>query len=138
MRIAITFLFYVITCGLLMVKFRVDEYLRNFSFPYPMTIASYLVVAVLVTSISMGIAPLVSKWLAKKESVLLTSFVSFVLLVVVSILFGPYGLDLPGIRVQGIFFSEWKFTNFIFYDALPLSIVGALLYGWSNRTMRHP
>jgi hypothetical protein len=58
----------------------------------------------------------------------------FVLFCVVSGVFGPLGLDVPGTRIRGVFFSEWKFINFILYDAIFLSFVAGIL----RRYAEHP
>ena len=51
----------------------------------------------------------------------------FVSLSLIAFLLGPAGFDVPGTRLNGIFFSEWKFLNFIFMVAAPASIAAAAL-----------
>lgn len=46
--------------------------------------------------------------------------------VLLALLFGPGGFHVPGTVVR-IFFSEWKFVNFIGYAALPISMIVFLL-----------
>jgi len=57
----------------------------------------------------------------------------FVSLSLIAFLLGPAGFDVPGTRLNGIFFSEWKFLNFIFMVAAPASIAGAALCCWFAR-----
>lgn len=68
------------------------------------------------------------RWL----SLLLVGILSLACLCLISIFFGPLGANIPRTTVRGIFFAEWKFVYFVFYDALPMSIVGALLNRWDK------
>jgi hypothetical protein len=58
--------------------------------------------------------------------VIATFGIAFVLFCAISLSCGPLGVDLPGTGIRGIFFAEWKFTNFIFYDAVLLSLIGGV------------
>jgi|GEM_PF-2671688 len=48
-------------------------------------------------------------------------------LLVLAMAFGGIGLglDLPGTRINGIFFSEWKFATFLIYVGAPLCATAA-------------
>ena len=65
---------------------------------------------------------------------------SLVLLLILPLLFSGPGLslDLPGTRVQGIFFAEWKFIRFIVEVALPFSVTTAGLCLWLNHKQHKP
>jgi len=65
----------------------------------------------------------VEAWL----SVILAGMLSLACLCFMAIVFGPIGADIPGLRVRGIFFAEWKFMNFILVDAVPMTIVAVFL-----------
>jgi hypothetical protein len=132
---AFTSIYFLLACGLLMVTFRIDEEFRYFRTPRSIIVTSYVLLAVIMTVVCLWLAPLVDR-LFKQEtrvgSALLTGLFSFMCLCVIAVLFGPVGLDIPGAGVRGIFFSEWEFLKFILYDALPMSVVGALLHWWGK------
>jgi hypothetical protein len=135
MRAAATLIYFLVACGALMVTFRIDEELKNFRTPRSIIIASYLLVAATMTIVSLWVAPLAGRLFKHDNlwvSVPLVGLFSVVCLCLVAVLFGPVGLDFPGGGVRGIFFAEWEFIKFILYDALPMSVVGALLYWWSR------
>lgn len=52
---------------------------------------------------------------------------------IIAFLLGPAGLDVPGTRLNGIFFSETGFLNFISMVATPASLVGGALCYWMAR-----
>jgi hypothetical protein len=39
----------------------------------------------------------------------------------------PIGFEVPGTRLNGIFFSEWKFTNLFFYVGFPVAVLTAAI-----------
>ena len=121
--------YYSISVVLLMLTFRVDIYLKNFTFSTVRTLGTYFVLAFLLTAIAIYVVPwIVSHLLAHIETsgwidVMMTVLITFCLFCIMSISFGPVGANFPGTRTRGIFFAEWKFLNFLFYDALPLSLL---------------
>lgn len=131
-------IYYLICVAVLMTTFRIDDYLRNFHFPAATTIASYFLLALLLSVVAVYIAPWTishmfpglhrNPWADASVTAVLT----FVIFCALGISFGPLGVDLPGTRIRGIFFAEWKFTNFIFYDGLLLSIVGGGLKRYTS------
>lgn len=136
MRVAVTLIYFVLACGLLMVTFRIDDELENFRTSRSAIIASYVSVAAIMTIVSLWVAPLAGGLLSREPSGIRTLAVglfSLVCLSIVAIVFGPLGVDIPGGGLRGIFFAEWEFVKFLVYDALPMSIIGALLHWWSRR-----
>jgi hypothetical protein len=136
MRVAVTSIYFVLACGLLMVTFRIDEEFKNFRTSRSTIIASYVSVAAIMTIVSLWVAPLAGRLFTHEPPgvrTLAVGLLSFVCLFIVAILFGPVGLDIPGSGLRGIFFAEWEFVRFLVYDALPMSIIGALLHWWSRR-----
>lgn len=103
-----------------------------FNFSKGITLASYLLAAVIVAATA-AIAT-VFCLRAFKRSLLLSAVmccaVMFVSLSMIAFLLGPAGFDVSGTRLNGIFFSEWKFLDFIFMVAAPASIAAAALCGW--------
>jgi hypothetical protein len=132
-RICILFL---LSIGLLQLTYPWRIYFGNFSFGAPITLFSYFIVALLMTLIGGMLAP----WIAKKSVSTDFGRISvgviaclFLLLVLTGIFCGPgLCLDIPGTRVQGIFFSEFKFLNFIFCVALPFSFLVGLIRAIEN------
>jgi hypothetical protein len=133
MRIVFVTTYFVVSLVLLMLTFRIDEYLRNSMLSKTSTIVSYLILALLLTIVAAYLAPWAAHLLFPKLSkgswagVIAIAGITFALFCVISALFGPVGLDLPGTRIRGVFFSEWKFTNFIFYDAVLLALFSGVL-----------
>src|SRR5262249_2525950 len=97
------------------------------------TIASYVILAVLLTFVASFVAPAVTQLLFPGlrgrgvANAMATAGMIFLLFCVISALFGPLGLDIPGTRIRGIFFSEWKFINFVLYNAVLLALLGGVL-----------
>jgi hypothetical protein len=96
-----------------------------FDFPEQITILSYLLAAAIVTATTTGasLLPRSSRFSLGRLAAVLA--VSCSALALVCIGFGPYGLNIPGTRLRGIFFSEWMFVNFFFYVGLPLAVAAA-------------
>jgi hypothetical protein len=104
-----------------MFTYRVDHYIRWFTFPPAITIGSYIALAVLLLLIGDAVTLWVPKLFINAQLGqgwrLASLFAAYVLL---ALLFGPFGFEIPGTRIRGIFFAEWKFVTFIFVDAIPL------------------
>jgi len=133
MKITLFFLYFVASIVLLMLTFRIDEYSRNSILSKASTIASYVILAVLLTFVASFVAPAVTQLLFPGlrgrgvANAMATAGMIFLLFCVISALFGPLGLDIPGTRIRGIFFSEWKFINFVLYNAVLLALLGGVL-----------
>jgi hypothetical protein len=116
---------------LLQVEYPWSTY-AAFDFSKGITLASYLLAAAIVAAIA-AMATVLSLR-AFKASALLSAVMCGVTMLVplslIAVLLGPSGFDMPGTRLNGIFFSEWKFLNFIFMVAAPASIAAAALCGW--------
>jgi hypothetical protein len=95
------------------------------------TFANYFLLAAIMSVVSIWGAPfLLKKLLGNVEgwvSAILAGTLSLVCLCFIAIILGPFGADIPGLRVRGIFFAEWEFMNFIFYDAVPMTAVAVFL-----------
>lgn len=125
---------FVTSLVLLQVEYPWSIY-AAYSFGQGVTLVSYGLAALLVAAVA-AIATFLC--LRAFKGNLLLSFVMFcagmfVSLSLIAFLLGPAGFDVPGTRLNGIFFSEWKFINFIFMVAAPASMVGAALCGWMAR-----
>ncbi len=128
----------VVTCAialpLLLIEYPWSIY-AAFSFGKGETFAAYLLAAFIVAAVGAMTTALCLS--AFRRSLLLCTVMCcagmFVFLSLFAFLFGPVGLDVPGTRLNGIFFSESRFLNFIFFVAAPASIAGAALCGWLAR-----
>jgi hypothetical protein len=116
---------------LLQIEYPWNSY-AAFNFSKGITLASYLLAGVIVAAIAAITTGLCLRTL--KGSLLLNAVMCcaamFVSLLLIAFLLGPAGFDVPGTRLKGIFFSEWKFLNFIFMVAAPASIAAAALCSW--------
>lgn len=104
-----------------------------FDFPQWMTFISYVVVAALTTAPAATTAA-VFLWAPAASATFRSvacGVASFGLMALLGLLLGPAGLDIPGTRVRGMFFAEWKFLNFIFLVAAPSALVAAVVCAWS-------
>ena len=119
---------------LLQIEYPWSSY-AAFNFGKGITLASYLLAAVIVAATAAITTGLCLS--AFKESLLLNAVMCcaamFLSLSLIAFLLGPAGFDVPGTRLNGIFFSEWKFLNFIFMVAAPASIAAAALCCWLVR-----
>ncbi|HLJ76563.1 MAG TPA: hypothetical protein VKT75_04080 [Acidobacteriaceae bacterium] len=118
--------------GLLFWAYPWSVYYGNFTFGYSITLRSYLIMALFigaVVSLAAFIACLIPRVEPSGETLVVGLIVLFSL-VLISLMLGPFGADLPGTRIAGIFFSEFKFMNFIADVALPNSIVASALSWW--------
>jgi hypothetical protein len=91
----------------------------------------------LLSVIAASLAPWITHLLFPKlrgwAEAITTSGIIFVLLCCISVFFGPFGVDIPGTRIRGIFFAEFKFLNFIVYDGILLALLGGLLRRFVKR-----
>jgi len=58
----------------------------------------------------------------------------FVVSALWAIAMGPGGLDVPGLRLNAIFFCEFEFLRFTFMVAAPVSCIAAAICWWLART----
>jgi hypothetical protein len=136
MRAAITgVLAFLAALGALQVVYPWSTYYGNFNFGWWPTAVSYVIVAALpafVGALTM-LALLRARSLSTTVRAVGSGVITFIVAVVLALLFGPGGVSIPGTRVRGIFFSEWRFLNFVFLVAGPVSALVALLFGWAAR-----
>jgi len=128
-KAAVALVLWISAFALLLTMYPWSVYYTNFTFGRSITLWSYIIVAsatafVILLAVSV---PLRKKIEQAALRGFLTAFIAFALLTVAAILLGPMGTTVPGTRVRGIFFSEWKFLTFIFKVALPLSILGSVV-----------
>jgi hypothetical protein len=124
----------VICLGLLFLIYPWSTYYNNFTYGLGVTLGSYLLLSLLVGLVgSIVIGGLSFAKLSALGKCALSGLLSFAVLFICSLLLGPGGVDLFNTRVEGIFFSEWKFVTFIVAVALPISILNAILAWWVAR-----
>jgi hypothetical protein len=131
---AIGFVSAAISLGLLFLVYPWSTYYNNFTYGAGITVASYLLLAFLVGlvgAVVVGVMSYTSLSIPGQSA--LTGVLSFAILFAGSLTLGPGGVDLFNTRVEGIFFSEWKFVIFIGTVALPISILDAILIWWTAR-----
>ncbi|MGA3105392.1 MAG: hypothetical protein ABSD53_12995 [Terriglobales bacterium] len=119
-----TVLLLLIPAGLISWAYPPNIYFRNFSFPFAVTLASYLTLYCLVLLVSMVLAPRLARRLSRTAGrrSAVQSLVAALAFAVLAGMIGTNGLDVPGTRFFGIFFAEWKFFIFFFYVGLPVAI----------------
>ncbi len=132
------FICWTFTIGLLYWQYPWSTYYGQFRFGWRETMASYVVLASVMAGIGCWLSPLVSNRLLTRTSSWaalagLGFALTLVSLVVLAISFGPYGLSIPGTRIRGIFFAEWKFVNFILYCAIPFAITASVVMNWQRK-----
>jgi hypothetical protein len=119
---------------LLLVGYPWSTYYRYFSYGWGITVVSYLIVAVFIGLVAGAIELLLRNLMHPGlASDVLCGAILFILIVITSILFGPYGLDVPGTRVRGIFFSEWNFLSFIVFVGGLVSLAELFICRWLRR-----
>jgi uncharacterized membrane protein YozB (DUF420 family) len=119
------------------VEYPWSVYYRGFDFGKWQTMFSYLLVSIAFALLSMLVAGAVLKDRRRSatRSAILCSVTIFVVAILLSLLFGPGGLNLPGTRVRGIFFAEWRFLSFLPYVAAPVAFTAGLVCGWPFRSV---
>lgn len=113
--------------GLLFWAYPWSVYYGNFTFGYGITLRSYVVMALFIGVVVSAAASIVCRIprIEPSGEALAAGLIALSSLILISLLLGPCGADLPGTRIAGIFFSEFKFMNFIGEVALPSSIVAS-------------
>ena len=111
-----------------------------FRFGRAETLLAYILVAMLMTAVVIGARQIVSVSLPRLRPVaamVVSGAIAFVAFLILALVFGPGGVNVPGTRVRGIFFSEWSFVLFVTLS-LPFTITATLLLSlhhlWSRRT----
>lgn len=117
----------VLPAALLVWAYSPKTYFRHFNLPFSVTLASYVIVYLLVVVVSVVLAPQVARRVGR--GVIVRAFVQAIvaafIFAALAVVFGPIGFDVPGTRVRGIFFAEWKFMNFFFYVGLLVALTSA-------------
>ncbi len=95
------------------------------------TVGSYLILTAIITVLALVLAPFIAKAMFPGASAmakgLASGFVTFLLLLVVSLSLGPIGIDPPIFNLRGIFFAEWNFVKFLVHDGIALSAISGLI-----------
>ena len=122
MLIAITL--FAACLGLLFIAYPWATYYENFHFDWRPTLISYLIVATLI-GIGSGVTDILlrNSILSVAVRSVICAGIVFSFVVLVALIFVPMGVEIPGTRIRGIFFSEWQFVNFIRYVGIPLSVI---------------
>lgn len=122
------FLFVLSSFLLLALSYRIDHYISWFTFPVAVTVGSYVALSVLLLLIADLVAKGLPKVLSREGShPLLQIACVFSGYAALALLFGPFGFDVPGLRIRGIFFAEWKFFFFVLIDASALTCIYYLI-----------
>jgi len=131
--ITFTMLVFAAAVGVLFVVYPWSIYYGCFDFSWWTTVSSYFVVALGMGALAvlsgrfclrLGLSP-VRAGILRAATMLTVEGAA-------AVVFGPMGLDVPGTRVRGIFFAEWKFVTFFFYAAAPVSMLAGLLCGMTR------
>jgi hypothetical protein len=140
MRIAILITCFSAALGGLLWQYPWSIEYGMFRFGRAETLLAYVLVAMLMTAVAIGARQLVSTSLPRLRPVaamVLNGAIAFVAFVLLALVFGPGGANIPGTRVRGIFFSEWSFVVFLMLS-LPFTITATLLLNlqelWRRRT----
>jgi hypothetical protein len=116
-------------------------YFGNFTFGFGITLASYLIVALVVGLVASAVTFSLSLYRTMPAigQALMTGVAMLATLCVLALIFGPFGLDIPGTRARGIFFSEWKFATFTSEVSAPAAILaGFVVWLTVRREQRIP
>ena len=115
----------LLPAALIVWSYPPTTYFKNFDFPFAVTFVSYAVVYVLVLAVVVVLAPVVARQVHTSpiRRAALQAIAATAAFAAIAIVFGPIGCDVPGTRLNGIFFSEWKFTNFFFYVGFPVAVI---------------
>lgn len=109
-----------------------STYYENFDFGWWTTLSAYLLVAG-VLGIAAGVSSLFLAELSRFPRAVRAvgcGLVIFTASVLLAFAFGPMGMTVPGTRIRGIFFAEWRFISFLIYVGAPVAIITALFCGW--------
>ncbi len=93
------------------------------------TLGAYVLTAIAMTFIAVGVRRLVGRIVPESRRAAATALgaaVTFLGLTLMAFVFGPLGANVPGTRVRGIFFAEWSFVLFILLS-VPFALLAMLL-----------
>jgi hypothetical protein len=124
-KAAAVVLYFIVALGLLLLVYPWATY-AAFDFPKQVTLLSYLLAAGMVTTLTTGASLLAQGFPSGLARFAASLVFGCLALGIVCIGFGPYGLDVPGTRLNGIFFSEWRFVTCFFCIGLPLGVLAAI------------
>jgi len=116
------------TLARLFVVYPWSTYYGNFYFGWWTTMWSYLLVAAAMAVVAAAVTGLCLQrgrsWIA--SGVAYTA-VNLAVGGLAAVALGTMGLGLPGTRIRGIFFAEWKFVTFFCLVTVPVSLLGGIL-----------
>lgn len=104
-------------------------YFGNFTFGVGVTLGSYLIMAVVVGLVTSAATFVLSlfRFMPAVGQALMTAVASLTALALLALILGPSGIDIPGTRASGIFFSEWKFMIFTSEISAPAALLAGLI-----------
>lgn len=106
-------------------------YFYNFSYGWWITMWSYLILALIMGIIGAVLVPVVLHRKIYRDvinEIWINIFAIFCVLAIMAVLWGPMGwINIPRTRLFGIFFSEMKFLNFIFFVAPPFAFISSII-----------
>jgi hypothetical protein len=104
-------------------------YFGNFTYGFGVTVGSYLIVALIVGIIASAATFALSLYRSMPAigQAVMTGTSMLTTLGVFAFVLGPLGLDIPGTRARGIFFSEWKFMTFTSEVSVPAAILAGFV-----------
>ncbi len=104
-------------------------YFGNFTYGFGITLISYLIVALVVCLLASAATFSLSLYRSMPAigQALMTGTSMLTALIVLALIFGPFGVDIPGTRARGIFFSEWKFMTFTSEVSAPVAVLAGLI-----------
>jgi hypothetical protein len=124
--------------ALLFVAYPWSTSVRNSTNSVGITLEAYLLVAAASGTLTLFLAGRLSEHSNMNASVQggLLGVSTLAILAAASIIFGPVGYELPGMRVRWMFFSEWQFLVFDGYVALPLAVIDSAAAWFLLRTRK--
>ena len=104
-------------------------YFSNFTYGVGVTLGSYLIMAIVVGLVASAATFALSlyRFMPAIGQALMTGTAMLTTLVVLALILGPFGIDIPGTRTRGIFFSEWKFMIFTCEVAAPAAALAGFI-----------
>lgn len=123
MALILAVLMFVAALLVLAIAYPWSTYYGNFTFGWWPTLSPYLILSLFLAAVAASTSRLRQSPRTAINRDLMAFFILLVATVMLALLFGPGRVNVPGTRIRGIFFSEWKFVSFIAIVATPLSLL---------------
>jgi len=115
---------------LLLYYFYPLSYFDGIHWSLHLKILTYCVAILILFVVTAVFTPLIIRLLRSKLARIMNAILGAILtqciITVLSFVFGPYGLNIPGTQLRGMFFAEWNFLIFIFQIGPLSSILSGL------------